>query len=174
MLPHPGHHWKGVGTGGFWGHQEVSAPGAWRVWRSVKGKSHLGTSRDLRGDIGGGFCSWRHRDRREGGEGEGKGGSHSLRYGLGGHLPLVGQLVLEAFHLFFPLWEIPLVHGALRGLRWAGNRDFGALSCPDPSSLHPKGSPRMGTAWPRLWGRFPTPQWSSQRLQELLELFWLR
>lgn len=115
-----------------------------------------------------------HRDRREGGEGEGKGGSHSLRYGLGGHLPLVGQLVLEAFHLFFPLWEIPLVHGALRGLRWAGNRDFGALSCPDPSTPHPKGSPRMGTAWPRLWGRFPTPQWSSQRLQELLGLFWLR
>lgn len=95
---------------------------------------------------------------KKGGEKRGgkKGNSHSLRYGLGGHLPLVGQLVLEAFHLFFPLWEIPLVHRALRGLRWAGNGDMGlSSSCPDPGA--PQRLPRDGDSVSRALGEVSKP-----------------
>lgn len=42
--------------------------------------------------------------------------AHSLGYRLGGHLPLVGQLVLQALHLLLPLGQVPLIHGA--GAQW--------------------------------------------------------
>lgn len=59
---------------------------------------------------------------------EGRVGTHSLGYCLGGHLPLVGQLVLQAFHLLLPLQDVPLVHGGSWGLCRAADKDIGAMS----------------------------------------------
>lgn len=82
-------------------------------------------------------------------------GTHLLGYCLGRHLPLVGQLVLQAFHLLLPLREVPLIHGGSRGLWGAENEDVGAVphGCSLPRTPPPQlctppktGSPRMGTA----------------------------
>ena len=86
---------------------------------------------------GAGRCSWLCEATSQcwaggaGGVWEGRVGTHSLGDCLGGHLPLVGQLELQALHLLLPLWE---VHGGSQGLTGAENQDLVAISCPGPPS----------------------------------------
>lgn len=91
--------------------------------------------------------------------------AHSLGYRLGGHLPLVGQLVLEALHLLLPLRQVPLVHGtwAWRGLgAVAVGAERQGVRAVSPAAPHPI------PVLPELLGTFPIPPIADLWLREIL------
>lgn len=92
---------------------------------------------------------------------------HSLGDGLGRHLPLEGQLVLEALHLLLHLGHIPLLHGVggVGGSQpeagwWVGEAKELGLQPPPPP--HPQPQDRE-----RFWNLLPIGPYHPLALPEV-------